>query len=246
MMTAEDAERLAARVLAVRFADADAGFAAGSIVRGQATAGSDLDLVVLYARLPNARRESFTFDGLPVDAFIHDDETLAWLFQGDLDAGKCAHLTMVAEGRIVGPRPDAARQLQDRAHQVLRDGPPPLSVEQLDQFRYLITARIDDLRDPRDVREGVATGAWLYLVLADFILRSRGQWAHTAKWIPRGLTAFDPKLEAEFSRAFDDLFVRHDPAALIAFTETVLEPFGGPLLEGYESQSPASARLPKS
>jgi hypothetical protein len=245
MMTAEDVEQLAARVLAVRFPDAEAGFAAGSIIRGQGTDGSDLDMVVLYARLPNARRESFIFEGLPVDAFIHDGETLAWLFQGDLDAGKPAHLTMVAEGRIVGPRPEAARQLQDRARQMLREGPPPLSTEQLEQFCYLITCRVDDLRDRRDVREGVATGAWLYLVLADFILRAQGQWAHTAKWIPRSLTAFDPELEAAFSRAFDDLFVRQDPAGVIAFAETVLAPFGGPLLEGYESQSPASARLPK-
>jgi hypothetical protein len=153
---------------------------------------------------------------------------------------------MVSEGRIVGPRPEAARQLQDRACQMLRDGPPPLSAEQLDQFRYLITCRVDDLRDPRDVREGVATGAWLYLVLADFVLRSRGQWAQTAKWIPRGLTAFDPQLEVAFTRAFDDLFVRHDPTAVVAFTETVLAPFGGPLLDGYESQSPPSARLLKS
>ena len=112
MMTAEEVERLAARVLAVRFPDADAGFAAGSIVRGQGTALSDLDLVVLYDRLAHARRESFSFEGLPVDAFIHDGETLDWVFQGDLDAGKPAHLTMVAEGRIVGPRPEAARQCQ--------------------------------------------------------------------------------------------------------------------------------------
>jgi hypothetical protein len=243
MLTAEDVEHLAARVLAARYPDAEAGFAAGSIVRGQGAEGSDLDLVVLYDHLPNARRESFTFDGLPVDAFVHDGETLAWLFQGDLDSGKPAHLTMVAEARIVGPKPGAARRLQDRALKMLRDGPPPLSTEQLDQFRYLITCRVDDLRDRRDDREDVATGAWLYLVLADFVLRAQGQWAHTAKWIPRSLTAMDAELEAAFSRAFDDLFVRQDSAAVIAFAETVLAPFGGPLLEGYESQSPASARL---
>jgi hypothetical protein len=243
MLTATEVEQLAARVLAARFPDAEAGFAAGSIVRGQGTPGSDLDLVVLYERLPNARREAFRFEGLPVDVFIHDGETLRWTFQADLDAGKPAYLTMAAEGRIVGPRQDEARGLQARARELLRAGPPPLSDDQREQFRFLITDRIGDLRDRRSAGEWIATGAWLYLVMADFILRSRGEWAATAKWIPRTLATVDPALEAAFARAFDDLFTRGDPAALIAFAEETLAPFGGLLFEGYEAQSPPSARL---
>lgn len=245
MLSADDVERLAARVLETRYPDADAGFAAGSLIRGQGTALSDLDLVVLYPSLPAAGRDLFLFEDLPVDVFLHDPETMAWVFQADIDAGKSGNITMVAEGRIVGPRPEAAHALQARARQLLDAGPPPLTPEQRDQFRFHITGRLEDLRDPRPPAEMVATGAWLHLALADFILRSRGRWAATGKWTPRALAELDPQMEAAFSAAFDALFARLDAGPLIDFTEQVMAPFGGLLAIGHQSQSPPSARLAK-
>jgi hypothetical protein len=243
MLSADQAERLAERVLAERFPDADAGFAAGSIIRGQGRALSDLDLVVLYARLPNARRQSFTVDGTPVEAFVHDSGTLRWMLKEDVAAGKPAMHTMVAEGRIVGPRRAAARRWQARARKVLAAGPPLMAPDELARYRYLITCRLEDLRDPRGPAEMTATGAWLYAVLAELILRGRGAWAATAQWIPRALKAQDPALEAAFTAAFDALFARHDPTPLTAFVEEALQPYGGLLFEGYENQMPAEARI---
>ncbi|HEY2852428.1 MAG TPA: nucleotidyltransferase domain-containing protein [Gemmatimonadaceae bacterium] len=63
-----------------RYQHADAVFAAGSIVRGEGTAFSDLDLVVVYAQLPCAYRESFGFGGYRVEAFVHDPATLEYFF----------------------------------------------------------------------------------------------------------------------------------------------------------------------
>jgi hypothetical protein len=88
MITPAEAMRVAEQALAGRFADADAGFAAGSILRGEGTTMSDVDLVVLYRRLPNAWRESFVLDGVPVEAFVHDGETLAWFLADDRPRGR--------------------------------------------------------------------------------------------------------------------------------------------------------------
>jgi hypothetical protein len=242
VLDADGAVRLAEAVLRARYPEADAGFVAGSIIRGEATALSDIDLVVLFEHMPAARREAFTFEGERIDVFLHDGETLAWVLDADVEAGKPAHLTMVAEGRIIGPRPAAARAWGQRAAALLRAGPPPLDAETAARFRMLITDRIDDLRDPRGRAVMVAIGAWLHPVLADFILRARGEWAATAKWIPPRLRAVDPALEAAFSEAFEALFARDDPAPLIAFAEQALAPFGGFLFDGYESRSPESAR----
>jgi predicted nucleotidyltransferase len=242
VLDADGAVRLAEAVLRARYPEAAAAFVAGSIVRGAATALSDIDLVVLFDHLPTARREAFTFEGERIDAFLHDGETLAWVLNADVEAGRPAHLTMVCEGRIVGPRPEAARAWGRRAAAMLRAGPPPFDAETLARFRMLITDRIDDLRDRRGRAVMVATGAWLYPALADLILRGRGEWAATAKWIPPRLRAVDPALEAAFSEAFEALFARNDPAPLIAFAEEALAPFGGFLFDGYESRSPASAR----
>ncbi len=234
---------MAGRVLAARYPDADALLLTGSFVRGEATPGSDLDLIVLYAKLPRARRELFVFEGMPVEVFLHDPETLAWSLQADIDAGKPGMHSMVADGRIQGPRPAAAERLQARAHTGLAAGPPPWGPEQLALFRYHITDRLIDLRDERDPAEATAIGVWLYLSLSELILRGRGAWAATGKWIPRHLRALDPALERDFTAAFEALFARHDAGPLIAFAEAVMAPHGGPLFEGYESLADELSRL---
>ena len=88
-MTTPASERIteiANAIRAARYPDAAVVFAAGSIVRGEATPYSDLDLVVVYPRLACAARESFRHDGYPVEAFLHDPETLEWAIdQGPYD-----------------------------------------------------------------------------------------------------------------------------------------------------------------
>jgi hypothetical protein len=244
ILTAAEAERLAQRVLEDRYPIADAGFAAGSFVRGGATATSDLDLIVLFDALPNAYRESFVFEGTPVEAFVHDPETQRAFFRKDVDAGKSAMLTMAVEGRIVGSRPERAEAMKAEAQTILAAGPPPLDQSAVELFRYLITSRIEDLQDPRPWPEVLATGAWLYAALADFILRTNGRWGATAKWIPRALAAFDPALAAAFDAAFADLFERRDTGPLIGFAERSLAPFGGRLFDGYRAEAKAEERIP--
>jgi hypothetical protein len=180
---------------------------------------------------------------MPVEVFIHDPETLAWALRADIDAGKPGMHHMVAEGRLQGPRPGAAERLQARARAGLAAGPPPLTSEQLEMFRYHLTDRLIDLRDERDPAEQTAIGVWVYLSLSELILRGRGAWAATGKWIPRHLKALDPALERNFSAAFEALFARHDAGPLLAFAEGALAPHGGELFEGYESQAADSARL---
>jgi predicted nucleotidyltransferase len=245
ILSADDATRLAERLLAARYPDADAAFAAGSFIRGGATALSDLDIIVLHAALPNARRESFIFEGVPVDGFIHDPETLRAFLQKDVDAGKPAMLTMVREGRIIGPRPEAATELLAEADAIHAKGPLPWTQERLDLGRYLITSRIEDLQDHRPWPELVATAAWLHLVLADFILNANGRWAATGKWVPRTLAAFDPAVEAVYTAAFDAIFERRDPKPLIAFAEQTLAPFGGFLFDGFTSNAEPKERIQK-
>jgi len=243
MLTPDEAAALAERVLERRFPEADYGFAAGSFMRGEATAGSDIDLVVVCARLKAAHRRAFTVEGTPVEAFVHDPETLAWAWRDEANVGRAAFRTMVAEGRIVGPRRRGAAAIQRRAQSWLAKGPPPLTPEQRDRARYHITDKIGDLRDPRPAEQLPALAFALYDPIAELILRGAGQWAANGKWIPRRLRALDPALADDFVAAFEALLARKDPAPLIAFAERVLAPHGGWLFEGYESAWPAGNRI---
>ncbi len=242
ILSRTEAIGLAERVLRARYPEADAGFAAGSFIRGNATPSSDLDFVVLFAVLPNARRESFLFGGVPVDVFVHDPSTVPVYWQKDLASAKPAMLTMIREGVIVGPRPAAAEALKAEAEAMYARGPRPLEPAELERWRYLITDRLGDLRDPRPWPQVVATATWLHPVLAEFTLIMNGRWAATAKWIPAALAAFDPAVEAEFTAAFDALFQRRDVGPVIALGEKTLAPFGGPLFDGYTAEGEAAPK----
>lgn len=242
-LSPDQAQALAERVVQARFPDADAAFAAGSFFRGEATAMSDLDLVVLHRRLPRAWRESFVFDGVPVEAFVHDDETLPWFFQRDREAGRAAILDMVATGRIVGPRRDRAASLQVDAAALLAAGPPPLEAAQLDRLRYDITDKLDDLAGQRSHAEILAIGAALYGTLAELILRGHGQWTSTGKWVPKLLRRFDRRLAARFSQVFDALFALGAVAPVIEFADDALRVHGGRLFDGHLQWAAPTARI---
>ena len=84
-----------------RYPDAEVAFAAGSLVRGEGTAYSDLYLVVVFPTLPAAYRESFRFQGLPVEVFVHDPETLEYFFvEMDVASGIPTLPWMVMEASV--------------------------------------------------------------------------------------------------------------------------------------------------
>ncbi len=95
----EDLIKITKQILDDRYPDADVIFLAGSLLRGEGTPYSDLDLVVIFEQLPHAWRESFNFKGYPVEAFVHDPETFNhFIFELGRPSGLAAMAHMVAEG----------------------------------------------------------------------------------------------------------------------------------------------------
>ena len=226
-----------------RYKDAAAIFAAGSLVRGEGTPFSDLDLVVVYARLPCAYRESFRFDGYPVEAFVHDPATLEYFFQEvDRPSGVPALPQMIVEGVEVGGPSNMSRDLKRRAAAVIEAGPPALDRETEQRMRYFVSDLVDDLRAPRSNDELIGAGARLYEQLADYHLRRRGLWSAKGKAIPRILRQADPALCDSYSDAFTALFARGDPEPVIRLAETLLGQAGGPLFDGYRADAPPAWR----
>jgi hypothetical protein len=240
----DEITRKATAVQRQRYPEALATFAAGSMVRGEATAYSDIDLVVIHRSLPSAYRESFKFEGTPVEALVHDQSTLEYFFlEVDRPTGVPALAQMVAEGiEIPGPS-DTTRALKQMAASVLELGPPALTAAEKDDLRYVITDLLDDLRDPRSRSELIATGCQLYPRLADYYLRASGRWSAKGKSLPRLLQRIDPQLCAQHDAAFRALFERADATAAIALAEAWLQPEGGLLFEGYRRAAPPGWRM---
>lgn len=243
-LTRDEAIALGDRLFGERFADANSALVAGSLVRGEGTPYSDIDLVVLYKEVPNAYRDSFMFEGVPIEAFIHDLETLKYFFEEVDGPSGCPMLPqMVKEGVAVPKETKLAEKAKKRAKKFLKGGPAKLKKNRIQEIRYGLTDLIDDLRAPRSRELAIGAAVRLYSALGDAILRLNGHWSAQGKSIPWRLEQVDPKLAQQFNEAFDAAFVQSDFDGIVHLTEDVLRPYGGLLFDGYRIDAPASWRI---
>ncbi|HEX4824188.1 MAG TPA: nucleotidyltransferase domain-containing protein [Candidatus Polarisedimenticolaceae bacterium] len=239
----EGIEKLVDEIRLKQYPDADVVFAAGSIVRGEGTAFSDLDLVVVYPQVPQAYRESFRRGGYPVEAFVHDPATLEYFFlEVDRPSGIPSLPQMVVEGFEVPGPSSTSRMLKEMARSVIAAGPPALDVDTERRMRYSVSDLLDDLRAPRTHDELIGAGTRLYELLADYHLRRTGHWSGRGKSVARALQSADPALSVRYGDAFDRLFEHHDSGPVVRLAEDLLRDAGGPLFEGYRSDAPAAWR----
>lgn len=241
--TPAEALTIAETVFHARYHGAAFAYAAGSIMRGEGTYLSDIDLVVVFDRLDAARRESFILNGVPIEAFVHDPETLAWFVNEDATRGRPSILNMIVEGKIIGLDRGRAEGLRAEVSARLQNGPSPLSATALNALRYEITDAVDDIRGDRTLGEALAIGAMLHPKLVELALRGRGHWYGAGKWAPRLLTKISPDLADRFDNAFRVLFTTGDGGPVIALAEAELASHGGPLFDGDRRDAPSSWRL---
>jgi hypothetical protein len=226
-----------------RYQGADAIFVAGSVVRGEATSYSDLDLVVLFPKVKTAYRESFIHKDWPVEAFIHDRDTIRYFFQHvDRPIGRATLAEMISEGHEFPNATAATSEVKVLAEQAMREGPAALSDEEIQDRRYQISGLIDDLREPRSRQEMVASSAAVYHELADYYFRCRRSWSGSGKNLVKRMKKIDPAFARQFDEAFEALFLNSQPKLVIELAESIMSANGGPLFDGYRRESPMSWR----
>lgn len=241
--TPAEALSIAEAVVHTRYGGAAFAYAAGSIMRGEGTYFSDIDIVVVFDQIDAARRESFIADDVPIEAFVHDPETLTWFVNQDVARGCPSILNMIAEGIAIGRGQDRAETLRADISARLAIGPMTMSSTALNALRYEITDAVDDLRGDRPPGEVMAIGAMLHPKLVELSLRGRGHWNGTGKWAPRLLARADAGLAARFDWAFRALFADGDHGPVISLAEAELAPHGGALFDGDRRDAPASWRV---
>lgn len=223
--------------------DIIAAFLAGSVAKGNAGPGSDIDAVLIHHHLPAAVRETHERQGVMVELFLHDPDTLAYFWEADRRQGKPSLARMVANGLPIAGDPALIEELKRQAQAVLDGGPPPLTEEELRTRRYSISDLAADLAQPRSAAEQLAIGSRLYIELADFTVRAAGSWTGSGKGLAKALLRLDPMLASAFEHAFGELFGDHDPAEVLALVDLCLEPYGGRFLAGDRRPAPADWRL---
>ena len=239
-----DALRTTEKLCGREFPMAASCLLAGSVVRGEATATSDLDVVVLFDRVERARRRSLVFEGWPVEVFVHDIQTLRYFFElVDGPSGVPSLPNMVSEGLEVPQTTALGRQAKAMADRFLAAGPPAWGDRARADSRYAITDMVEDIRGARSADELRPVFAKLYGALADHYCRSHGFWSAKGKAIPKHLTALDPTLGQRFLGAFERAFVANNVEAIVVLAEEIIAPDGGDLFDGYVRDAPSDWRL---
>jgi len=218
-------------------------FLAGSMIRGEGTSTSDLDLVVVFGRLSSAYRDSYYFNKWPIEAFVHDPQTLEYFFREvDRPSGFPALPSMVDEGIEIPQSSEFSDRLKRLARTVLHEGPPEWNEQDIANSRYSITDLVEDLKDFRSIHELYATAALLYSTLANHYFRSRNIWSAKGKAIPRRLHSLDPQFAEVFLDSFEELFTRKRIEKVIRLSSDILEASGGFLFDGHRLKAPVSWR----
>ncbi|WP_214766107.1 MULTISPECIES: nucleotidyltransferase domain-containing protein [unclassified Exiguobacterium] len=219
-------------LVAERFPESLAAMIAGSHVRGRATTTSDIDLIVLMPTGSRTYRESFLYEGHPVEAFIYTEATIADFFEADRARRRPSLQRMVAEAVPVRVHPLVDRLKAEASRQLLA-GPTRWTVEQLNQNRYFLTDLLDDFIGVEDRTEGLAIATRLFDQAAAFHLTASGRWLGQGKWLPRELAALSQADADRFTDAFERYFRHDEKQPVIQLIETWLTQHGGRHFDGF-------------
>lgn len=213
-------------------------FMTSSVLRGEGTATSDLDLVIVADEPDLPYRESFHELGWPIETFVHSRQSLLAYFISDARRRRPSLPAMCAEGVVLADSAGIAAELQRHARDLLERGPEPLTPAEIASARYGVTDLLDDFVGCTSREEGVFIAHDLGAASADLILSLNRCWLGTGKWLHRALRRHDPTLAQELAGALLVYARSGDKNPLIAFAERALAPAGGRLFESYRAKGP--------
>lgn len=235
-MSRPDAENTAHQLIAERFPDALAAWLGGSVVRGDATATSDLDITVLLSGPPAPYRESLIYADWPVELFVHSHSSLEHYREKDLLRRQASIFRLVGESLVlVDVHGDGARLQQESLDQ-LAAGPPPLTDNELQSQRYGLTDLIMDLEGAIDPSEQLIIAAGLLHSASTLLLAGTGHWTGANKGLLRELRAYDQAQRTTWAETLPSGVVAvqtGDRRPMITACDRILQAFGGRLFDGF-------------
>lgn len=219
------------RFIATQFPHADIAIIAGSTSRGERTATSDIDLLLIGADLFKDGRSSaaatYDFEGEIFEVFAYTPNGYDEWAQRDIKRHRPVIVHMLVEGIAI--RQDSSLEaLRTHWRTVLKAG-PKLMDEESRLRRYIITDVLDDLRDASDPLELRILASTLFERTAELMLLSEGHWISTGKWLPRRLRAALPERADQLSTRF----LRDDYPAFADQVEVELGRAGGRVQAGF-------------
>lgn len=185
------------RFILERFPDTLGIIASGTILRGTASASSDLDVYVIRRRAQRQRLQ-YRFNGVPAEIFANPPALVYAYMEQETAAARPITAHMLATGFTILDLDPVVSRLQERAREVLAAG-PSLSPQQLTTARYMAAAQFEDATDIADARR--ETARMILNLAVHAMLRYR--FLKAGRFLPRDkdlLTALD-ELDPELASA---------------------------------------------
>lgn len=205
----------------------------GSVTGKHATIYSDLDIVIYDDTQELPFRRTVMASGWVTELFMLNSSSYRELFDAGIHEGNPTLQRIIAEGEVIRADDDGFDILEE-ARADLAYGPMPWGIYEFDQARYEITEHIQDLKGSTQRCETWFVVNRLNEALCKLILRANNQWTGEGKHLIRNLREFDPEKAAALEAALAELYRNDSMEQLIDLSLQWLEPYGGPLLEGYE------------
>ena len=220
-------------IVAARYPDCDVALLAGSVVRGEATHTSDLDLLILTRQPGAPYRESFAAHGWPVEAFVHTLASWREFVAADIARRRPSLAQMAAEGVVLRDLDGLAEQFKTEALALLEAGPPTLAAGEMEDRRYGPTDLLGDFIGETSYEGGLFAAQLLAAEAADFVLAYHRRWTGRGKSLWRALERYDAKAAQRLAAALREYACEGRKAAVVAWVDAALAPAGGRLFEGY-------------
>ena len=223
---------VARQLVAEEFPEARAAWLGGSVVRGNASPTSDLDITVLLDGRPAPMRKSLQYGGWPVELFVHTEKSLAYFSDKDQQRRQPTMMRLVGESVVLLDTDGSGARLQAECLEEVAAGPKPLTTNEVDLLRYTITNLLDDLADASgDERTAIVSALWQDA--ARLLLTGAGHWSGTGKGLLRELVAYDESRGTTHARALMD-GIRAEDDGLVMEVDHILAAHGGRLFAGFE------------
>jgi hypothetical protein len=209
-----------------------AAFLAGSTSRGEATATSDLDVLIVDPGDEEPRCATIREMGWPVEAFILTPATYATAFADQARKRWALLPSMCRDGIILRNQDGLAQQMKDEAAAILDRGPEPCSEAEMNQYRFYLTDLLLDLEVAVDPSEVLLAAGYIFYLTATILLSIRRQWLGQGKWLLRQLRRVDPEQALLLTDALETVCRTGDKSYLLQRSDAVLGLVGGRRFEG--------------
>lgn len=142
-------------------------------------------------------------------------------------------ITSYAEGIILKDQHNFARDLQEKAIAILEQGPEPLTSQEIDTYRYVITDWLDDFVDSKSYEESLFIAYDLTAKAGEFLLSYNQKWIGERKWLYRALEKLGQELADRLIEELKRFYQTGSKEGLTEIVVRVLDLAGGKLYEGY-------------